>query len=63
MILSTLQIGHLLRKAGIRKSFGMSALDVFQLIFTLVVQGRNWFRLLDSDHRSPCRARMWSIVF
>ena len=52
VIFSTLQIGHLLRKAGIRKSFGMSALDVFQLIFTLVFQGRNWFRLLDSDHRS-----------
>lgn len=49
--LSALQIGNLLRKAGISKSFGLSSLAIFQLIFTLVFEGRNWFRLLDSERR------------
>lgn len=48
----TFKIGHLLRQAGIRKSFGMSALEVFQLIFTLVFQQRNWYRLLESERSS-----------
>jgi len=48
---STLQIGHLLRKAGISKSFGWSSLAIFRLIFVLVFEGRNWFRLLNSDRR------------
>jgi hypothetical protein len=51
-IFSALQIGYLLRKAGISKSFGLSSLAVFRLVFTLVFEGRNWFRLLDSDRRS-----------
>ncbi|MCM3274520.1 IS4 family transposase, partial [Paenibacillus elgii] len=48
-VFSTLQIGHLLRKAGIFKSFGYSSLAVFQILFSLVFEGRNWFRLLESD--------------
>jgi hypothetical protein len=50
-VFSALQIGQLLRKAGITKSFGLSSLVIFCLIFTLVFEGRNWFRLLQSDRR------------
>lgn len=49
VVFSTLQIGHLLRKAGISKSFGLSSLAVFQPLFSLVFEGRNWFRLLESE--------------
>jgi hypothetical protein len=38
-VFSTLQIGQLLRKAGISKSFGLSSLVIFRLIFTLVFEG------------------------
>lgn len=47
-VLGKLQLGKLLRNAGIRKSFGLSALTIFQLIFSLVFEGKNWFRLLES---------------
>lgn len=47
-LFTTLRIGHLLRNAGIRKDFGPSSLEIFKLIFTLVFQGRNLFRLLHS---------------
>lgn len=50
-LFSTLQISHLLRQAGISKSFGFSSLAIFQLLFSLVFKGRNWFRLLESDRR------------
>ncbi|SDN51971.1 hypothetical protein SAMN04487897_10343 [Paenibacillus sp. yr247] len=49
ILLSTLKIGQLLRNAGITKSFGFSSLAVFQLLFSLVFEGRNWFRLLESE--------------
>lgn len=48
-IFSFLKIGQLLRNAGIQKAFGASGLAVFQLIFQLVFQGRNLFRLLESE--------------
>ena len=51
-LFSILQIGTLLRKVGIRKSFGMSSLAIFELLFTLIFQGRNWYRLLDSKRRT-----------
>ncbi|GIP61352.1 Uncharacterised protein [Chlamydia abortus] len=51
-LFSALQIGQLLRKAGISKSFGLSSLVIFKLIFTLVFEGRNWFRHLHSDRQS-----------
>jgi hypothetical protein len=35
--------------AGIIKSFGPSSLAVFQILFSLVFEGRNWFRLLESE--------------
>ncbi|MCM3270657.1 IS4 family transposase, partial [Paenibacillus elgii] len=49
---ATLKLGSLLRQAGIRKSVGLPALAVFQLIFTLVFQQRSWSRLLESSPRS-----------
>ncbi|MEB3100939.1 IS4 family transposase, partial [Paenibacillaceae bacterium T2] len=48
-LFTTLKIGQLLRQSGIRKSFGLSALAVFQIVFSLVFHHRNWFRLLESD--------------
>lgn len=48
-VFATLKIGKLLRDAGIRKSFGLSSLVVFRLLFSLVFEGKNWFRLLESN--------------
>jgi hypothetical protein len=46
-IFSTLKISQLLRQAGIRKSFGFSCFTVFQILFQLVFQGRNLYRILE----------------
>ena len=51
-LFTTLKIAHLLRQAGIRKSFGMPTPEVFQMLFTLVFQQRNWYRLLESERSS-----------
>lgn len=48
-LLATLYIGKALHQAGISKSFGHSSLAVFQIIFSLVFEGKNWFRLLESE--------------
>lgn len=37
-----------LRKAGITKSFGFSCSYLFQLIFCLIFENKNWFRTLES---------------
>jgi hypothetical protein len=37
-----------LRKAGITKSFGFTCAYLFQLIFCLIFENKNWFRTLDS---------------
>ncbi|MDR3288471.1 MAG: IS4 family transposase, partial [Peptococcaceae bacterium] len=44
---SSLKLSQHLRKTGIRKAFGLSSLRIFQIIFQLVFQGRNLFRLLE----------------
>lgn len=49
IIFSSLKLSQLLRKAGIRKTYGVSSFAVFQIIFQLVFQGRNLFRLLEGD--------------
>jgi len=49
LIFSSLRISQLLRSAGIRKSYGISCFAVFQIVFQLVFQGRNLFRLLEGD--------------
>lgn len=51
-VFHSLKLGKLLRDAGIRKSFGLTALAVFQLLFSLVYEGKNWFRLLESNRGS-----------
>lgn len=48
-VFQSLKIGKLLREVGICKSFGLSALAIFQLLFSLVFEGKNWFRLLESS--------------
>lgn len=37
-----------LREAGIKKSFGFTCSYLFQMIFCLIFQHKNWFRLLES---------------
>ncbi|MCQ6282993.1 transposase, partial [Bacillus sp. EB600] len=43
-----LQVLKHLRKAGITKSFGFSCGFLFQLIFCLIFENKNWFRTLES---------------
>lgn len=47
-VFSELEINRHLRKAGIKKSLGFSCSYLFQLIFCLIFQHKNWFTLLDS---------------
>ena len=49
LIFSSLKLSQLLRTAGIRKSYGISSFAVFQIIFQLVFQGRNLYRLLEGN--------------
>lgn len=49
---SMLKIGEHLRKGGITKGLGYSCLELFRIIFLLVFQHKNWFRLLESEKRS-----------
>jgi hypothetical protein len=42
-----LQVLKHLRKAGITKSFGFSCAYLFQLIFCLIFENKNWFRTLE----------------
>jgi len=49
-LFATLHIGKALRQAGISKSFGLSSSAIFRIVFSLVFEGKNWFRLLES-HR------------
>jgi hypothetical protein len=48
-LFATPHIGKALRQAGISKYFGLSSLAIFQIVFSLVFEGKNWFRLLKSD--------------
>lgn len=48
-LFATLHIGKSLSHAGISKSFYLSSLAIFQIVFSLVFEGKNWFRLLESD--------------
>ena len=47
-VFSELEINKHLRHAGIKKSFGFGCAYLFQLIFCLIFQHKNWFSLLDS---------------
>lgn len=48
-LFASLHIGKTLRQAGISESFGLSSLAIFQIVFSLVFEGKNWFRLLESS--------------
>lgn len=45
---STLKLSKLLRQAGIRKSKGIPAMEVFKFLVLLVFQGKNLYRFLDA---------------
>lgn len=46
-----------LRKAGITKSFGFSCGYLFQLIFCLIFENKNWFRVLESKKSNDFPAK------
>ncbi|SFH42725.1 hypothetical protein SAMN05660649_05166, partial [Desulfotomaculum arcticum] len=46
-----LKISNYLRKAGIVKGLGFSCLTVFCLVFSMVFENKNWFRLLQSSKK------------
>ncbi|KZE77807.1 hypothetical protein AV545_10190 [Paenibacillus jamilae] len=48
-LFATLRIEKALRNAGISKSFGLSSLAIFRIVFSLIFKEKNWFRLLESD--------------
>ena len=52
-----LQVLKHLRKAGITKSFGFSCGYLFQLIFCLVFENKNWFRTLESKKAADFPAK------
>lgn len=47
-VFSELELTKHLRKAGITKTFGFTCSYLFQLVFCLIFQHKNWFTLLDS---------------
>lgn len=47
-VFNELDIFKHLRKAGIIKAFGFSCSYLFQLVFCLIFQHKNWFALLNS---------------
>lgn len=52
-----LQVLKHLRKAGITKSFGFSCAYLFQIIFCLIFENKNWFRTLESKKSSDFPAK------
>jgi hypothetical protein len=46
-----------LRKAGITKSFGFTCAYLFQLIFCLIFENKNWFRTLESKKSTDIPAK------
>ena len=56
-VFSELEIKKHLRQAGIRKNYGFSCSYLFQLIFCLIFQHKNWFSLLDSKKKDQFPAK------
>lgn len=46
-----------LRIAGITKSFGFSCAYIFQLIFCMIFENKNWFRMLESKKATDIPAK------
>lgn len=52
-----LQVLKHLRKAGITKSFGFSCAYLFQVIFCLIFENKNWFRTLEGKKSNDFPAK------
>lgn len=63
-VFSELEIFKHLRKAGITKTFGFSCSYLFQLVFCLIFQHKNWFALLDSKkaNRYPAKDAVYRFL-
>lgn len=56
-IFKELKVLKHLRRAGITKSFGFSCAYIFQLIFNLIFEHKNWFQTLESKKSSDLPAK------
>src|SRR5690625_2045895 len=56
-IFKDLKVLKHLRNAGITKSFGFSCAYIFQLIFCLIFENKNWFRMLESKKATDVPAK------
>ncbi|WRO23493.1 transposase [Metallumcola ferriviriculae] len=57
LIFKELKILKHLRKAGITKAFGFSCAYIFQLIFCLIFEHKNWFQTLESKKSTDFPAK------
>lgn len=64
IVFSELEIFKHLRNAGIKKSVGFSCSYLFQLVFCLIFQHRNWFSLLESKkaERYPAKDAVYRFL-
>lgn len=46
-----------LRKAGITKPLGFTCVYLFQLIFCLIFENKNWYQVLQSKKAKDCREK------
>ncbi|WP_077600813.1 IS4 family transposase [Oceanobacillus sojae] len=53
-IFKELNVYKHLRKAGITKSVGFTCAYLFQLIFCLIFENKNWYQILQSNKASDC---------
>jgi len=56
-IFKELKVLKHLRNAGITKSFGFSCAYLFQLVFCLIFENKNWFRVLESKKSTEIPAK------
>lgn len=56
-VFNELEILKHLRKANIKKNLGFTCSYLFQLVFCLIFQQKNWFRLLDSKKADQLPAK------
>lgn len=63
-VFSELRIFKHLRQAGIKKSFGFTSAYLFQLVFCLIFQHKNWFSLLKSkkSDRYPAKDAVYRFL-
>ncbi|MDD2496552.1 MAG: transposase [Desulfitobacteriaceae bacterium] len=57
LIFKELKVLKYLRKAGITKTFGFSCSYIFQLIFCLIFENKNWFQILESKKSANLPAK------